>query len=112
MGKDIKFLEEMIGITDYLLNYKYDVTRLQQLNDMLIDWKRELEQKLNLHGVVRPASELRDGGELLQGEAGDTVAAGGQKIQELLNQLTDKEIVELSERYFGRGVRKSSEGQP
>ena len=56
MKKDIEFLTEMQSITTELLYEKYDVTKLQHLDKMIGDWKHELEQKLNIHSVSRPAS--------------------------------------------------------
>lgn len=41
----MKFLQEMKVLTDYLLKEKYDITRVQQLDEMIGDWIRELNAK-------------------------------------------------------------------
>jgi shikimate kinase len=63
------------------LVYKRDVTKYQAALGMreferLLDYINEIEQ-LNIHGIVRPASDLRDGGEPLGNEAVAKSVCGG-----------------------------------
>lgn len=44
---DLKFLQEMHGITQHLITKQYDICKLELLNKMIEDWKDELESRIN-----------------------------------------------------------------
>jgi hypothetical protein len=44
---DLKFLKEMRTLSSSLLNEAYDITKLEMLDQMILDWISELERKLN-----------------------------------------------------------------
>lgn len=41
--QDVKFLEEMKELTQSLLNDKYDILKVQQLDKMIEDWIDQLK---------------------------------------------------------------------
>ena len=100
--REEQFMKQMTEIA-------IEVAELRAENKLLKSFNDSLLQALHKPVVVRPASESASDGELLATEARDTNAAR-EIVDKALSEISNDDFVKAAERYFGGGVRKSSDG--